>query len=432
MKNKLNSSRTLSYLILGLFIGIFLFVRSFMGIYIFNFRLGELGVLFCFLLTGFYVLFIYKKKLIDKSIELNYLLIILSFFLVLLFSDSNILDTYSYKSSSYIWTMSFMILGAYLYSNNNFDDILFKFFRFLLPLIYCFLVLIPNGIKEFFMEFFGTYSDKFEMHKGSDILIMYVIVFMINNRKLKENDLNIYFFVSISSLFLPLFMFKSRAAFIAAVGFFIIEVLRNRKVLFSKRKKIIILFLLFILFFSLSVIFISQSTTLDKDDSIVGLASIVEFRYQSYNQQNEGLPLFFIRDSRLYSADGNLNWRLQIWQDVWNDLKKSNRTILFGYGYKDKIPAMNIEERQGIDLKNENVHNNFVNILARGGVLQLSLFISFYYFVIYRYRSKYGNYDILIYILPILFCSFFDATMENAHFPLLYYFFLGRLHIMEY
>ena len=46
-----------------------------------------------------------------------------------------------------------MILGAYLYSNNNFDDILFKFFRFLLPLIYCFLVLIPNGIKEFFMEF---------------------------------------------------------------------------------------------------------------------------------------------------------------------------------------------------------------------------------------------------------------------------------------
>ena len=91
---------------------------------------------------------------------------------------------------------------------------------------------------KFFMEFFGTYSDKFEMHKGSDILIMYVIVFMINNRKLKENDLNIYFFVSISSLFLPLFMFKSRAAFIAAVGFFIIEVLRNRKVLFSKRKRL--------------------------------------------------------------------------------------------------------------------------------------------------------------------------------------------------
>ena len=173
MKNKLNISKTLSYLILGIFIGIFLFVRSFMGIYIFNFRLGELGVLFCFLLSGFYVLFIYKKKLIDKSIELNYLLIILSFFLVLVVSGSSILDTYSYKSSSYIWTMSFMLLGAYLYSNNDFDEILFKYFRFLLPLIYCFLVLIPKGIKEFFMEFFGTYSDKFEMHKASIKLIVF-------------------------------------------------------------------------------------------------------------------------------------------------------------------------------------------------------------------------------------------------------------------
>ncbi len=103
-----------------------------------------------------------------------------------------------------------------------------------------------------------------------------------------------------------------------------------------------------------------------------------------------------------------------------------------GYGYKDKIPAMDIEERQGIDLMNENVHNNFVNIFARGGLIQLFLFLSFYYFVVSTYKEKHGNYNILIYILPILFCAFFDAAMENAHFPLLYYFFLGRLYIKEY
>ena len=235
MKNKLNSSRTLSYLILGLFIGIFLFVRSFMGIYIFNFRLGELGVLFCFLLTGFYVLFIYKKKLIDKSIELNYLLIILSFFLVLLFSDSNILILIVINQVLYMDDV-FHDFGCYLYSNNNFDDILFKFFRFLLPLIYCFLVLIPNGIKEFFMEFFGTYSDKFEMHKGSDILIMYVIVFMINNRKLKENDLNIYFLLAFLHYSYPFLCLRAGQHLLLQLDF-IIEVLRNRKVLFSKKEK---------------------------------------------------------------------------------------------------------------------------------------------------------------------------------------------------
>ena len=432
MKNKTISPKILSYLVLGFFVGIFLFVRSFMGLYVFNYRLGELGVLFCFILTSFYVLFIYKKKLLGKSVDSIYLLLIFSFFLILFVSNSNILDTYTFKSSSYIWTISFIFVGIYIYENTNFDEIFLKIFRFILPLVYFLLVLAPPATKELLASFFGTYSDKFELHKGSDLLIIFVIVMMINNKKLNEKNFEHYYFVSLSGLFLPLLMFKSRAAFISAALFFIIEIFKNKKNLLSNNKKLLQLLLLFILFFSISVSFISESKTLDKDDSIVGLASIVEFRYQSYNEQNEGLPIFFIRDNRLYSADGNLNWRLQIWQDVWDDLSNSENNILFGYGYKDKIPAMDIEERQGIDLMNENVHNNFVNIFARGGLIQLFLFLSFYYFVVSTYKEKHGNYNILIYILPILFCAFFDAAMENAHFPLLYYFFLGRLYIKEY
>ncbi len=432
MKNKLINSKILSYLILGFFTCIFLFVRSFMGMYLFNYRIGELGVLFCLILTGFYILFIHRKKLLGNSVDLVYLLIIFSFFLILIISNSNIFDTYTFKSSSYIWTISFIFVGIYIYKNVNFDEISLNVFRLLLPIIYCLLVITPPFIKEALMNFFGDYSDKFELHKGSDLLIIFVIVMMLNNEKLNKNRFGHYYFVTISGLFIPLLMFKSRAAFISVVAYFIIEVLRNKKNLFSNRKQILTLFLLFTLFFGFSVSFISNSQTLDKDDSIVGLASIVEFRYQSYNEQNEGLPIFFVRDNRLYSADGNLNWRLQIWQDVWHDLSNSGKSILFGYGYKNKIPAMDIEERQGIDLKNENVHNNFVNIFARGGLIQLFLFLSFYYFIVSTYKNKYGNYSILIYILPILFCAFFDAAMENAHFPLLYYFFLGRLYIKEY
>ncbi len=432
MKNKIISPKILSYLVLFFFVGVFLFVRSFMGLYVFNYRLGELGVLFCFILTGFYVLSIYKKKLLGKYADLIYLLVIFSFFLISFITNSNILDTYTFKSSSYIWTISFIFVGIYVYKNTNFDEIFLKIFKFILPLVYFLLVLAPSTIKEFLTNFFGIYSDKFELHKGSDLLIIFLIVMMINNKKLSEKNFEQYYFVSLSGLFLPLLMFKSRAAFISAVLFFIIEVSKNRKNLFSNNKKILSFFLIFILLFSLSVSFISESKTLDKDDSIVGLASIIEFRYQSYNEQDEGLPIFFIRDERLYSADGNLNWRLQIWQDVWHDLRNSGNNILIGYGYKDKIPAMDIEERQGIDLMNENVHNNFVNILARGGLIQLFLFFSFYYFIVSAYKNKHGNYNILFYILPVLFCAFFDAAMENAHFPLLYYFFLGRLYIKEY
>jgi len=431
MENRLNKMSILTFLILTFFAGIFLFVRSFMGIYLFNFRIGELGVLFCFLLSGFYVLFLYRKKLIEKKIGITYLLIIFSFFLVLIISGSSILDTYTYKASSYIWTMAFILVGVFVYNNIDFDEIFLKIFGSFLPLIYFLLVLIPENIKQLLIDFFGTYSDKYEMHKGSDLLIMYLIVFMINNRKLSKNNLYIYYFVIISSLYLPLFMFKSRSAFFAALIFILVEVLRNKKVIFNGNKRTISLVLLFFVVFNLSVFFITNSKTLDKDASVVDLISLAESRYQAYNQDVE-MPMFFYRNNRLYSADGNLNWRLQIWQDVFYDMKRSNQTLLFGYGFKDKIPAMEKVERTGLDFKNENVHNNFINIYARGGLLQLSLFIGFYYFVVTRYKEKFGNFDILIYIIPILFCSFFDASMENSHFPLLYYFFLGRLLIKEY
>ena len=42
---------------------------------------------------------------------------------------------------------------------------------------------------------------------------------------------------------------------------------------------------------------------------------------------------------------------------------------------------MDMESRQGNGIiKNENVHNNFINIFARGGMVQLILFISFIYY----------------------------------------------------
>ena len=66
-----------------------------------------------------------------------------------------------------------------------------------------------------------------------------------------------------------------------------------------------------------------------------------------------------------------------IWQDVYEDTSSSLTTLLFGIGYSETIPAMNISDRSGIDGLNENVHNSFVNIFARGGLFQL--FYSYFY-----------------------------------------------------
>ena len=78
-----------------------------------------------------------------------------------------------------------------------------------------------------------------------------------------------------------------------------------------------------------------------------------------YEEEILELGLFYFRDNRIFSTDGNLNWRFQIWQDVFEDLFKSNE-LIFGYGFDDIIPAMDNDQRYGEDGLNIHVHNYFV------------------------------------------------------------------------
>jgi O-antigen ligase len=104
-----------------------------------------------------------------------------------------------------------------------------------------------------------------------------------------------------------------------------------------------------------------------------------------------------------------------------------NNRVLFGYGYGDIIPVMDDPQRKGEDGTNENVHNFVLNIFARGGLLHLLIY-TFIIFEIYKISKIANNQSLmLLLILPIFVVSFFDASMENPHFPFLFYFFLGRL-----
>ena len=81
-------------------------------------------------------------------------------------------------------------------------------------------------------------------------------------------------------------------------------------------------------------------------------------------------PYIYFENNRVNSGDGNLNWRLQIWQDVYQDLNDKNK-LISGYGYSGAIPAMERVDRAGLDGTNIHVHNYFVNILARGGLVHV-------------------------------------------------------------
>ena len=93
-------------------------------------------------------------------------------------------------------------------------------------------------------------------------------------------------------------------------------------------------------------------------DIVDSLSAIVEER-----NTTEAFSLFMLKDGRLYSEDVTANWRLQIWQDIIQDLDETNN-VLFGYGYNKIIPAMDDKERRGSDGKNENVAQLFFQHLC--------------------------------------------------------------------
>ena len=208
-------------------------------------------------------------------------------------------------------------------------------------------------------------------------------------------------------LYLPFLYYKSRASFIGVSMFIIFQILKNRKIYFKHMtilRGTIILSIAVVIFLQ-SVFWVRQSGIIVIYEARENVVKLVEHRTNTFVKESPGL--FWISDGKLRTADGNLMWRLDIWQDIIYDLDDNNK-LLFGYGYEDIIPVMKCENgyRLGLDGLNEHVHNNWFNIFARGGLFQLIFYFLFYYFIVSIFYKKKKNLEILFLILPILFVSF--------------------------
>lgn len=439
LRNSILKSSIAKYSVAVFFTAVFIFSRTFMGIYIFGFRVGEImmGVSLLFFVIS--IIFFRNEviNLFDKNLYITTIFIILIFVINVIYSNSSFINTYTYKSSSYIWTLGFFFLGYYFF---KFQEISYSYLYFQLSiLVYLYFFSIyglPNSISSFLL----TISDKFEPHKGSDILIIFVTIFFVFNRFYKSKLLAFEIFSYFSVAYLPLVLFKSRASFIALLIFIIYEIAYFKTSLKSSLKRRVIFLILLIIIFLQSVFFVSGSGFLEENQETFvseveyGLNYIATYRA---DPDDEVFRLFYIaeddlgtRTTRIFSTDNNLNWRLQIWQDVIYDLF-NKKSLLLGYGYKDIIPAMERIDRQGLDRLNENVHNFPITLLARGGLVTLFLYIYLYSTILLKMKKIHGSYYILPFFLPVFFNTLFDVTMENSHYPLIFYFVIGMMFNKE-
>ncbi len=421
---------SLTYMFLSL-----IFSRSFVGIYIFGVRMGEIFMLLSLVILFYFLFFEKNINQFIKNLKLICFSLLLTFFLFTYLSNSSLLDTYTYKTSSYIWSLGFLMLGIYSIkiNFNKFYIIIFSGILFIVYLVAIFD--FPNFIQSIFLN----YSDKYEPHKAADLVLLIVIYLTYLNNFFKKSLTALTVNLFVFSLFLPLLLYKSRASFIACFVFLIYILFDYRRKIKSNILQLLIILIPCFILTTISTM-ISQTQVIEEysfEEVSDSYTSLGQYKFNTYVEDER---LFYIENGRIYSGDGNLNWRLRMWQDqILFTLEEGS--IFSGVGYKEKLKVFRVEtppekggsgipgaygnDRKGLDGLNEQIHNYFLTIFARGGLIHISIFIFLYlYIIIYVNKS---NLKLFLAILfSILFVSSFDSPMENAHFPLIFYFFLGN------
>ena len=93
------------------------------------------------------------------------------------------------------------------------------------------------------------------------------------------------------------------------------------------------------------------------------------------------MPFLYIEKNRIFSGDGNLNWRLDMWQDALDDAKDSSN-LLLGMGYSEKYKVFLEDntgfgnDRRGLDGLNENLQL-FFNVFIKRWCFTLFIGIVF-------------------------------------------------------
>ena len=413
----------------------FIFSRSFLGIYIFGFRVGEYLMAFALILFVFTLFFKFENNplsLLNSNVRLGLTLLFIFFIITFVYSNSQLTDPYSYKTSTYIWSLSFLFLG--LSSKEiKLNKTGIQIFQLVIVFVYVTSIYgYPEGLIDFILQI----SDKYELHKGSDLALFYIISIVVINKNCSYSFNGFKYLCINSSLFLPLLLFKSRSAFIACFIFFIYEFYKCLKDSSFQKKQTLVLLTTSIFLLTIST-YLTQNKEIPEEINIDLISesydSLSEYRLKHYQQD---YPLFYFEDGRVFSGDGNLNWRLIMWQDAIDDNIDENK-LLVGLGYKEKFKVFKIDntgfgnDRRGLDQLNEQVHNYFVTILLRGGLLQLVIILFIFYNILNSSLINGSGVSLGVFMFAVLFISCFDSSMENSHFPLLFYYFLGNFYLVK-
>lgn len=399
-----------------IFLSLFLFLmlvfgRNFTGIYVFEYRIGEIIVALQIILMHYFIFRVTEKKL--KYIYAAFLVL---FYMKLYYVIFDIEDLLLFRFSSILWATSMFAFGYEFRFNKK---IYFNILSISLVLLYVLnYVHYPNMLIEFFM----THSDKFDYTKPSDLLLIFSLTNFFAYRILSLKSFFAIF--SITSLFyFPIFVNQSRGTFVALVIslFLIITKFLITKFDFKFNLKM-----------SLVSIFIVVLIS-----GIYFKENIQETTFQnSYVQSNnfsselekidEDLGFIFLDRGFLASSDTEINWRFTIWQTTLKDMYRE-KLLIYGNPIHKEIPILQHIYYKTSILENYNLHNFLIQFFAYFGFVGIVILIVLFTLILKLYYKSHVTFDIAFLIIPVLIVSSFDSSMESVRFPFIFYYSLGLL-----
>ena len=196
-----------------------------------------------------------------------------------------------------------------------------------LPLVLILLYTLSTlHFPQVLINFFNTYSDTFDFVKGSDLLLAYIAIMLFARNKFDKTYSGFAYFLFISALYVPLFLYKSKGAFFPAVLFIIFNMFFYGKFISKNKLKALSILIISVPIFLAST-FNSYGNLTFKKAGMDGVSqpenleqAVPDAFSVILNEKiSEIFASFFIYEGRLYSQEQMANWN-QIWQDVARDL----------------------------------------------------------------------------------------------------------------
>ena len=176
------------------FIFLATFGRTFSGVYLYSVRLGEIVTLvglLVFIYTFLENINKYFKTKQYSTMVLVHTFLVITFVLFIVSDFKNLYNPYVYKSSNYIWTISYIYVGIFIKKYSKLGFVHFSLLNiFLLFSYFISVISYPEAIISFFFE----NSDKFDFLKAHMHVIFLILVTFLNLKYLKASKINFYYF----------------------------------------------------------------------------------------------------------------------------------------------------------------------------------------------------------------------------------------------